>query len=222
MVLMGKRPPKGHRLLVIATTSLRPMLDDLGLSSFDAELRVPPITRLSALDRVLEAVELFSDAHSRKRAVAMLRQTGLDDESEKLNIGIKKLLSTVEMARQEPEAVAERLTSALMGLGILRNVMVSLANARAAIATFKTSVPPPTHTPQPNIYVVSQSKAAAAPLLEQLQALNATGVYHFIETDVSRLGNVERVCAEVAAKETKLDLLYLSAGFISFEGRQRE
>ena len=36
----------------------------------------------------------------------------------RLNIGIKKLLSVVEMARQEPEAVAERLTSALMGLGM--------------------------------------------------------------------------------------------------------
>ncbi|TFY52939.1 hypothetical protein EVG20_g10336, partial [Dentipellis fragilis] len=44
MVLMSKRPPKNRRLLVLATTSLRPMLTELGLSSFDSELRVPPIT----------------------------------------------------------------------------------------------------------------------------------------------------------------------------------
>lgn len=94
------------------------MLTDVGLASFDAELRVPPIARLAALDHVLEAVALFPDARDRARAVAMLRQAGLDGEDGRLSIGVKKLLSVVEMARQEPEAVAERLTSALMGLGM--------------------------------------------------------------------------------------------------------
>ena len=140
MVLMAKRPPKvsqadkmdvcqlaqlpynctiqGRRLLVIATSSLRPMLTDVGLASFDAELRVPPITDLTALDQVLEAVELFHSARDRTRAVSMLRQAGMGTEEGRLSIGIKRLLSVIEMARQEPEAVAERLTSALMGLGM--------------------------------------------------------------------------------------------------------
>ena len=143
MVLMAKRPPKvsthihiysgffymfhcrliprdaqGRRLLVIATSSLRPMLTDVGLSSFDAELRVPPITDLNALDHVLEAVELFHSARDRSRAVNMLRQAGMGTEEGRLSIGVKRLLSVIEMARQEPEAVAERLTSALMGLGM--------------------------------------------------------------------------------------------------------
>ncbi|KAI0287605.1 hypothetical protein BC826DRAFT_1043220 [Russula brevipes] len=118
MVLMAKRPPKGRRLLVIATSSLRPMLTDVGLSSFDAELRVPPITDLNALDHVLEAVELFRHPRDRARAVGMLRQAGMGAEEGRLSIGVKRLLSVIEMARQEPEAVAERLTSALMGLGM--------------------------------------------------------------------------------------------------------
>jgi len=118
MVLMAKRPPKGRRLLVIATSSLRPMLTDVGLSSFDAELRVPPITDLTALDHVLEAVELFRSSRDRARAVSMLREAGMGGEDGRLSIGIKRLLSVIEMARQEPEAVAERLTSALMGLGM--------------------------------------------------------------------------------------------------------
>ena len=109
---------QGRRLLVIATSSLRPMLTDVGLASFDAELRVPPITDLTALDHVLEAVELFHSARDRARAVTMLRQAGMSAEEGRLSIGIKRLLSVVEMARQEPEAVAERLTSALMGLGM--------------------------------------------------------------------------------------------------------
>ncbi|OBZ70486.1 Vesicular-fusion protein sec18 [Grifola frondosa] len=122
MVLLARRPPKGRRLLIIATSSLRPVLTDLGLSEiFDSELRVPPIASLSALSLVLRELELFSSDKERQKAVAMLTQAGFSGEDEgvsKLNVGIKKLLTIVEMARQEPEAVAERLTAALMGLGM--------------------------------------------------------------------------------------------------------
>lgn len=51
----------------------------------------------------------------------MLEEAGFgrdDGRSPVLSIGVKKLLSLVEMARQEPHAVAERLVSALMGLGM--------------------------------------------------------------------------------------------------------
>ena len=51
----------------------------------------------------------------------MLREAGFgrdDGQSPALNIGVKKLLSLIEMARQEPHAVAERLVSALLGLGM--------------------------------------------------------------------------------------------------------
>ena len=128
LVLFKRRPPKGRRLLIIATSSLRPILTDLGLAeSFDSELRVPPITNLTALDHVLEELALFSSESERKRAIQMLEEAGFAshrsrrgeaDYDSKLQIGIKKLLSTVEMARQEPDNVAERLTSALMGLGM--------------------------------------------------------------------------------------------------------
>ena len=95
----------------------------LGLSeTFDAELRVPPITSLRALEVVLKEVSLFPSDDERRQAVAMLAQAGFgnseDEETSRLNIGIKKLLSMVEMARQEPDATAERLTNALMGLGM--------------------------------------------------------------------------------------------------------
>ncbi|PIL37464.1 transporter [Ganoderma sinense ZZ0214-1] len=123
MVLLARRPPKDRRLLIIATSSLRPVLTDLGLSeTFDAELRVPPITSLRALETVLKEVALFPSSDDRRQAVAMLAQAGFGNSEEegtsRLNVGIKKLLSMVEMARQEPEAMAERLTNALMGLGM--------------------------------------------------------------------------------------------------------
>jgi len=124
LVLFARRPPKGRRLLVIATTSLRPILTDLGLGeSFDAELRVPPISVLSHLAFVLQELELFPNRKENDRAIAMLRQAGFGEDQDemngsRLNIGIKKLLSIVEMARQEPENVADRLVQNLMGLGM--------------------------------------------------------------------------------------------------------
>jgi len=126
MVLFQRRPPKGRRLLIIATTSLRPVLTDLGLSeTFDSELRVPPISSLRAVDRVLRELELFPNSQDQQQAIRMLEQAGFgsagideDETSSKLNIGIKKLLSIVEMARQEPDTTAERLTQALLGLGM--------------------------------------------------------------------------------------------------------
>lgn len=146
LVLLGRRPPKGRRLLILVTTSLRPVLTDLGFSElFDSELRVPPITHLREFEAVIRDLNLFgSQEEEYLRTRGMLLRAGFapDDEAggledeldnmisgysggggiggegKKLNIGVKKLLSMVEMARQEPESVAERLTSALMGLGM--------------------------------------------------------------------------------------------------------
>ncbi|KAH9943139.1 vesicular-fusion protein SEC18 [Epithele typhae] len=122
MVLLARRPPKGRRLLLLVTSSLRPVLTDLGLNEvFDSELRVPPIASLHALEVVLKEVELFPSSDERRRAISMLMQAGFggsEEDEGRLNVGIKKLLSMVEMARQEPEAIAERLMNALMGLGM--------------------------------------------------------------------------------------------------------
>ncbi|KAF5363987.1 hypothetical protein D9756_000253 [Leucocoprinus leucothites] len=124
LVLFARRPPKGRRLLIIATSSLRPILTDLGLSeTFDSELRVPPITDIASLDRVLREVELFPSERQHQEAIRMLTEAGFGTNKEgnmnsRMQIGIKKLLSTIEMARQEPDNVAERLLNALIGLGM--------------------------------------------------------------------------------------------------------
>ena len=115
---------EGRRLLVLATTSLRPVLTEVGLSEvFDSELRVPPIAHLRALDCVLRDVELFPSGGDRRNAIQMLAEAGFASErdsesSSQLHIGIKKLLSIIEMARQEPDNIAQRLVGALTGLGM--------------------------------------------------------------------------------------------------------
>ncbi|KAG5650118.1 hypothetical protein H0H81_000615 [Sphagnurus paluster] len=102
LVLFGRRPPK------------RPILEDIGFSeTFDSELRMPPITTLRALEFVLREVELFKTSEERKQAIKSLEDAGF-----KFQIGIKKLLSMIEMARQEPDNVVQRLVGALMGLGM--------------------------------------------------------------------------------------------------------
>ncbi|KAL5487716.1 SEC18 [Sanghuangporus weigelae] len=120
LVLLGRRPPKGRRLLIIATTSIKPMLAETQLLEvFDADLRVPPISSLESLDIVLREVELFPTEEERRRAVMQIEEAGFGKTNSygtQMEIGIKKLLTFIEMARQEPELVAERLTSALMGL----------------------------------------------------------------------------------------------------------
>jgi vesicle-fusing ATPase len=115
---------QGRRLLVIATSSLRLVLTELGLSEgFDSEMRVPPISNLQALEYVLREVELFPSGQERRAAIEMLQEAGFasdaeDETSSRSHIGIKKLLSIIEMARQEPNNVGQRLYTALMGLGM--------------------------------------------------------------------------------------------------------
>nr|GAT52827.1 predicted protein [Mycena chlorophos] len=120
LVLIGRRPPKDRRLLIIATTSNRGILTDLGFEEFNQVMRVPPITSLSALDYVLRDTKLFRTKEDHREAIEMLRDAGFDrkadDPKARLSIGIKRLLSLIEMARQEPEGVAERLVAALMDL----------------------------------------------------------------------------------------------------------
>lgn len=120
LVLFSRRPPKNRRLLILATTSSAPILTDLGISdSFDANLRVPPITDLVAIKKVLTETQLFHDRDSLRHAIDLLENIGFAARAEDITesrkqVGIKKLLSMIEMARQEPQDAANRLASAIM------------------------------------------------------------------------------------------------------------
>jgi vesicle-fusing ATPase len=86
LVLFSRRPPKVCQVIlsvlvhtiklqqigptfafIIATSSLRSILTDLGLSeAFDSEMRVPPISSLGALEHVVQEVELFPSEQETK------------------------------------------------------------------------------------------------------------------------------------------------------------
>ncbi|GJN76103.1 NAD(P)-binding protein [Purpureocillium lilacinum] len=75
-------------------------------------------------------------------------------------------------------------------------------------------------TVEPRVYIVARNATAISPFIEELRSKNPGGKYEVIEKDVSLVKNVDEVAAIVKAKETKLDLLFLSVGFFSFDGRQ--
>ena len=43
---------------------------------------------------------------------------------------------------------------------------------------------------------------------------------HFIRTDCSLLSNVDVACREIQAQEPKINLLFMTPGFLSMKGRQ--
>ena len=72
------------------------------LDSFQAEIHVAAISRLSSLLRVVDSVDLFSSPEESVRLKGLLKQAGWAEE-DKFVIGVKKLLSLIEMARQDPD-----------------------------------------------------------------------------------------------------------------------
>lgn len=49
--------------------------------------------------------------------------------------------------------------------------------------------------------------------------MNPGGTYDSIETDVSLIADIDKVVKTVKQKENKLDLLFMSSGFMAFKGR---
>lgn len=89
LVLIKKAPPPGHRLLIVGTTSIPHLLEDLQLvGAFDVSLHVPVLSEAKAYKSVLSELKLLPDDEA--DAVA----GGINKP-----IGIKQLLMVVELAR---------------------------------------------------------------------------------------------------------------------------
>jgi len=73
----------------------------------------------------------------------------------------------------------------------------------------------------PRIYTVARPAAVAAheELLATLRQTNPDAVFHLITADVSLISGVDKVVTAVREKESKLDILFMSPGFMPFDGR---
>jgi vesicle-fusing ATPase len=135
LVLLKKAPSKGRKLLILATTSQKFVLHDMEFDdAFSAELLVPPIESLDAVQIVLTEMQAFSDVEI-EAIVKEYQNYGIDltmktttttttTISPKLSIGIKKLLMIIERARQEqPEDRVQSFISYLKQEGIFLSAL---------------------------------------------------------------------------------------------------
>jgi vesicle-fusing ATPase len=82
------------------------------LSAFDTDIPINPISSIESVVHVLDEVKLFSSSKDKQRAVQMLRETRLgEDGRPDLMVGVKKLLSMAEMARQDPDPTTKIVSS---------------------------------------------------------------------------------------------------------------
>lgn len=96
MVLLKKEPPKGRRLLVLATTGERSVMQQLDLfTAFDSDIAVPNVNGYAELSHILEKSNVFQDP---ARAIKELRET---TGSDSVGVGIKKILLGIETAKQD-------------------------------------------------------------------------------------------------------------------------
>ncbi|KAH9844664.1 Oxidoreductase lepF [Teratosphaeria destructans] len=72
--------------------------------------------------------------------------------------------------------------------------------------------------PNASVYVVGRSEAMFASDINRLRVLNPEAKIVFLEAQVSLLREVDRVCEQILTSEEKLDLLYMSPGYLGFGG----
>ncbi|KAJ3211728.1 transport between ER and Golgi ATPase protein [Entophlyctis luteolus] len=127
LVLLKKQPPKGHRLLIVATTTHRNVLQEMDLTeAFNADIYVPSIQNLKSIETVITVgvacvlagfltlfnakhINLFNDVE-RYTAMTHLKEAWKDQQP---SIGVKKLLMISEMARQDLDKVDKFVATVL-------------------------------------------------------------------------------------------------------------
>ncbi|KAH9488107.1 hypothetical protein Btru_065387 [Bulinus truncatus] len=113
LVLLKKNPPKGHKLLIIGTTSRRDVLQDFEmLPLFKTVCHVSAISTSEQLINVLQETDDFTDV---ELSFIMKKTAG-----RRLFIGIKTLITVIDMARQmEQGHRADKLLQLLEDLGAM-------------------------------------------------------------------------------------------------------
>lgn len=72
----------------------------------------------------------------------------------------------------------------------------------------------------PTFYVIGRSATRFATQSHHLQSLNPNAKIVFLEAEISLLSDVDVVCKQIAAKEKKVDYLYMSPGLMPLNGPQ--
>ncbi|CZR68658.1 uncharacterized protein PAC_18557 [Phialocephala subalpina] len=69
------------------------------------------------------------------------------------------------------------------------------------------------------LYIIGRDEANRRSWLEELQQSNPKAEINWLEGQVTLLAEVKRLCLKIKSHEESIDLLFLSAGFLPFDGR---
>ncbi|MCJ1326127.1 hypothetical protein MMC10_002791 [Thelotrema lepadinum] len=75
------------------------------------------------------------------------------------------------------------------------------------------------NTVQPRIYIIGRNEAVANTIIASVSDLNASATVTFIRADISTLKAVDAACDQIKSKEKHINLLFLTCGVLSLEGR---
>lgn len=77
------------------------------------------------------------------------------------------------------------------------------------------------YTHDPTIYIIGRSENAGQAVLKKLKEINPSGNahYYFKKHDVTLIKDCDELCKALNANEEKVNLLFLSAGFLTTDGR---
>ena len=96
--MLNKQPPKGHRLLVLATAVERTVLQQLNLyQSFDQKIAIPNVNTHAELQYILEQSGVFQNPGA---PIQELREL---TRSDSVGVGIKPILLGIDTAKQDPD-----------------------------------------------------------------------------------------------------------------------
>jgi NADP-dependent 3-hydroxy acid dehydrogenase YdfG len=75
------------------------------------------------------------------------------------------------------------------------------------------------HATTPRVYLIGRNEDQASKIIRELHALNPESKTTFLKCDVSLLKKVDAVCKEIQEKEEKINVLVLTSGAMTSEGR---
>lgn len=76
------------------------------------------------------------------------------------------------------------------------------------------------NTTNPKVYIVGRSEAVLTQIQSELSKINRTGTYIPIQADdLTLLSNVEKATQKILSQEKQVDILFMSAGFLTFAAR---
>lgn len=72
------------------------------------------------------------------------------------------------------------------------------------------------HAKNPRVYLIGRSQEAGPRIAAECTKINQGGSFTFIKADTSLIRNVDQVCKDIKAKESSINLLFLSTGTLDF------